>query len=158
MNRILEVTNNLVINRKTRGWCKLPYPGHLHGCPNFNKKSTCPPKIPFITNVFNLEKSHWFSIVSFDLKSHKEKMKKKHPDWSERQCACCLYWQGTVRKQLKEVSEAFLKDDLIYSDCPEAMGINVFETMEKFSIKLERNPQEIVYKIALIGYPQKEKL
>lgn len=32
-----------VIDYKVKSLCQTPYPGHKLGCPNFNKKSSCPP-------------------------------------------------------------------------------------------------------------------
>ncbi|KKK81159.1 hypothetical protein LCGC14_2816310, partial [marine sediment metagenome] len=33
--KILEVTNDLIIDHRAREWCKLPYPNHPRGCPNY---------------------------------------------------------------------------------------------------------------------------
>jgi len=76
-------------------------------------------------------------------------MKEKLPHWTERQCRNLLYWQPTVKKELRRVVEEE------YPDCkvtyiPEAMGVNVFLTCQKLGIPIERNPQHYVHKIAMV--------
>jgi len=99
--------------------------------------------------------------VNFDLGVWAEKLKKKHPEWSDKRARCCLYWQGKVRKVLREKCEDTVhqykvirglhrKDIMIFYN-PEAMGVQVFKTCELVGIHLERNPQDIVWKIAIIA-------
>jgi len=83
-------------------------------------------------------------------------MRTKHPEWSERQLACCLYWQGTARKQLAERIKEFLKgqdEHLVVLRCPEATGVNVTATMKTLGIELERPPVIMAYQVALAGSP-----
>ena len=156
---IKEVTDRLIINYNARTWCKLPYPNHPKGCPNYGKNKTCPPKIGKINKLFDLSKQHWFVIAEFDLKFQAKRMKEKHPDWTERQCVCCLYWQGGVRKRLHTESKEFCfsKIGTVYNMCPEAMGIDVIKTMQQFKIPIQRNPKNMIYKVALVGYKKKGK-
>ncbi len=153
---IIEVTGQLVNDQKTRGWCKLPYLGHRHGCPNWGRKPDCPPQAPLIDNYFDLDKKHWLAVLKFDLADFKKKMKVKHPDWSDRKLACCLYWQAGLKRKLKDICLLFMKENpgTVITFYPEALGINVFQTVAKFGLKIERNPQQQVLKIALIGYPK----
>lgn len=161
---IYDVTNKLVIDKRTRDWCKFSYPSHPHGCPNYNKRDICPPAAPLVHEVFDLSQQHWFIVIEYDLSAHVIKIKKSHPDWSDKQCRCCFYWQNTVRKQLREMILNFIKEKIFLSNfsdieerswnytlIPEAMGINVFRTCHKIGIKIRKNPIDIVYKIALIG-------
>ena len=131
-------------------WCTAPYPGHPKGCPNFPKGCT---------RSFDFEsernRRQWYAVVEeFDLIQHAAEMKKKHPDWSDRQCRNPLYWQGGVRKRLRE--KAYRLDPKLhewghmYMPITEAHGVNLFETMARVGIILERKPK-IVRKIALIG-------
>ena len=154
MAKIIEITGQLVINPKTREWCKLPYPGHTKGCPNYGKKDDCPPKAPMVDEVFDLSKPHWLIVEEFNLGEFAEKMKEKHPHWSDKQSRCLLYWQGSVRKKLRLALEEFQEKmpDTIYTLLPEAMGVNVFLTAKKVGIKIDKNPMGTVYKIALVGY------
>lgn len=108
---------------------------------------------PWAWALFNgkpVENRSWYT---FDLIHHSEKMRKRHPQWTDRQLKCCLYWQNGVRNRLKKQCETFsgYSSGLIYTLIPEAMGVNVFRTAYKNGIVLRRNP-EIVYKIAFIGY------
>jgi predicted metal-binding protein len=138
--------------------CRLPYPGHKKGCPNIGKNKDCPPYAQRLSEIYNLfSQDKYFCYVKFNLKKQKEKMKLKHPNWSDRQCKCLLYWQKSVVKELRKKCNEFTiflyPDNGIfdYELIPEAMGLHVFETMEYHGIKLERNPENYVYKIAFIG-------
>lgn len=144
---------NIFLDSRAKGpWCKLPYPNHPRGCPNYGKKKTCP---PFSKPLKEVMKPPFFLIVrSFDLKAHANRMKKLHPNWSDRQARCLLYWQGSVRKKLIEEAKAFIDSqdkELILIENPEANGVNVFKTCETVNIILERNPKKIVWKVMLIG-------
>jgi hypothetical protein len=128
-------------------WCKLPYPGHPKGCPNF---PACP-----ATYFDFLDSSkvwtHWYAVIEeFDLVGHKKKMKQLHPLWTDRQCRNPLYWQNGVRSKLNKKALAVYKHGDTILEIPEACGINVFETMAKVGINIERYP-DIVRKIMLIG-------
>jgi predicted metal-binding protein len=148
-----------VINYKTKSLCLTPYPGHPKGCPNFGKKKTCPPKAPFFEKYFDMDKSFYLIINRFDLRAHVNKLRASHPDWSERQLKCCLYWQGTARKDLKVAIKEFLNIHSGYhvSMSPEAMGLDVTETLRNIGIILEWPPENFVYQVALAGVKRKEK-
>ena len=128
-------------------WCKAPYPDHPRGCPNFPK---CCEKQP---DFKDFEGYDWFAVIEeFDLKAHAEKLKEKHPGWTERQARCVLYWQNSVRKRLREKTAKFavpLFGDIIL-EIPEACGVNLFATMAKHDLFLKTNP-DIVYKIMMVG-------
>jgi hypothetical protein len=103
--------------------------------------------------------------MRFDIGAHARKMKMLHPGWSDRQCYCCLYWQGTVRSRLRDLEECFLTDgagdirfpEHVATQCAEAMGVNLTETMRiNCGIELEWPPKETVYKISLVGVPTEE--
>lgn len=150
---IFEITGSLDIDMDARKWCLLSYPGHPNGCPNYGKSEYCPPKVPIITKAFNLAKPHWFIAIEFNLETHAQFMKAKHPQWSDKQCRCLLYWQGTVKKELRILAQSFIQQEkeYSYSLIPEAMGVNVFTTANKHGLKLQRNPKSLVYKIAFLG-------
>jgi len=77
-------------------------------------------------------------------------MRNRHPEWSERQIECCLYWQGTARKQLREKIKIFSIEKPEYKilTCPEACGVNVTATVKKLGIVLEWSPKKWVYQVA----------
>lgn len=140
----------VIVDERARDgtWCTLPYPGHPKGCPNFPK--CCESRPPF--NEYSGFK--WIAVVEeFDLKTHAEGMKKKHPHWSERQCRNLLYWQNGVRSRLRKRAEAihypFMGDVIL--DIPEANGVNIFDTMAKHDLVLERTKPETIHKIMLVG-------
>jgi len=151
MISIYDVSGSLVINYKSREWCKIPYPGHSKGCPNYGMSKNCPPIVPRVEECFDLQKPHYFVVSTFDLGSHIKKMKSLHPNWSDSQARCVLYWQNGVRKNLKESVYNNFGKDVFFTLLPEAMGVNVFSTLDKLGIKFERKPQETVTKVALVG-------
>ena len=150
---IIDVTGTLCIQYSVRHWCKLPYPGHPKGCPNYGKSDVCPPKVCFVSEFIDLNMDHYFVVEKFDLGSFAKSMKEKHPHWSDKQCKCCLYWQNGVRKRLKSKCSTFIQDrpGYIYTLIPEAMGVNVFQTAHRHNLMISRKNPIVVYKIALVG-------
>jgi len=148
---------NIVIDKSVRGLCRRPYPNHPKGCPNYGKRSTCPPQVKLINEIFDANKGFWIVWVDFDFASHCNNMKTKHPEWTQRQIECCLYWQGTARKMLRGAVDGiwyYLKDQKetwMVNCIPEAMGVNVTETMKLLGVELEWPPKKIVRKVALLG-------
>lgn len=155
MERVIVPLNNVIIDLRARVWCKLPYPGHPKGCPNYGKRAKCPPQAPLFADIIN--PPYILVGVKFNLEEWANSMKEKHPNWSDRQARCCLYWQGKVRKILRETCESIVDDDMVACYIPEAMGVHVFKTCAEVGIKLERNPQKFVWKIAIIGRSFKEE-
>lgn len=150
-NGLVEITNKLIVDYRARDWCKLPYPLHPKGCPNFNHKPTCPPQSCLIEDWCDLSKRMWFVIVSFDLQSHINKMLLRYPDWTDRQVKCVLYWQPKVNKQLENETKLFCAFKPVkYTTCPEAMGVNVIKTAKRLGLPITTHPQNTVYKISLV--------
>lgn len=155
MQEIIKVNGLLEIDHKCRGYCVIPYHGHPKGCPNFNNSPNCPPKVGLVENIFDLNKDLYFVIEELDLKTHIEKMKYKHPNWTDTQLKNLLYWQGGVRKRLKEKTEDFINNKdwtMTYTLIPEAMGVMVINTALKLGIPIEKSPKDKVFKISLVGY------
>ena len=150
---MIKQIHDLRINLKARKWCKLPYPDHPKGCPNYGTRITCPPDAPLIQDYFNLDEPFYLISVEFDLQSHIKKMFDLHPNWTIKQAKCVLYWQNSVRKKLKLVCQQFIDEHPGYSfnDCPEAMGVNVISTAQNHGIPIKVQPENIVYKIAFAG-------
>jgi len=140
-----------IVWTETSNWCVLPYPRHPKGCPNFGKKKGCPPTAK---KFWSLIKPPYVLVgVCFNLNEHVERMRGKHPDWSEAQLKCLLYWQGKVDKKLRKlalkVKSQIPNSTILYR--PEANGVHVFKTAENVGIHLERNPSNFVWKIAIVG-------
>lgn len=151
MENKLVLQVNPVIDYSVRKICTRPYYRHPKGCPNYGKKTGCPPAAPYYDQVYDLSQPVFAICNVFNIRAHIVKMRTKHPEWSEYQLRCVLYWQGTARKMLKQHIIGFLKQNKGYriEACPEAMGINITETMAQAGIKLEWPPQNIAYQIAL---------
>ena len=152
----------LVIDKTVRGLCARPYLGHPKGCPNFNDNPArvppCPPFAPFVEDALDVALPVYAVWNIFDLAEQKERMWRVHPNWSERQAVCCLYWQKGARKALSGKIASFMnyKKGLIALMCPEAYGINITATMKSVGVELEWPPQNIAYQIAIVGF-KKEK-
>ena len=147
-----------VIDLSVRILCLQHYPGHSKGCPNYQKKEGCPPKCPTIYELIDLQERVYVIWNLFDFAGHCQRMRVKHPRWSKRQIACCLYWQPTARKQLKGQVKMFLSDrpDKTVVWNPEGAGINVTETMKTICIDLQWPPVTKTYQIVLAGTAVKE--
>ena len=149
-----------VVDLRVRGLCVKPYPNHPGGCPNFNKKPGCPPAAPRLTEAFDLEQPCYAIWTSFNFGAHVAAMRVKHPDWSQRQLECCLYWQPKARKLLEAVIAAFRQAHntnetcLRVERCPEAMGLDVTATMAKLGVVLEWPPQHYTTHVAFAGTPR----
>lgn len=144
-----------VVDCSVRHLCRKPYPGHPKGCPNWGKRDSCPPQADLLPNVLDLAAPVYAIWNAFDLASHVARMKEKHPDWSDRQLRCCLYWQGTARAVLRKQIDAFLREHpgLLVLTCPEACGVDVTATMRRAGIDLEWPPVSLAYQVALVGTP-----
>lgn len=146
--------DQLITSDDVGKWCQIPYYNHPNGCPNYNKKDTCPPKQKQIGKIFVLDKPLYLVNSEFDLFSHVNRMKQKHPEWSKQQCKCVLYWQSQSRKQLKiqvDLAQNELKTNFV-TYCPEAMGVNIYATGILNGLKLEKiKDLKICRHVAIIG-------
>lgn len=142
-----------IYNKNIRKLCLKSYYNHPKGCPNYNKKIGCPPNAQMIYETLDLNKDVFAIYNVFNLAEHIYRMNLKHPNWTERQLRCCLYWQPKARKQLREKIYEFLKIYKGYKivNCPEAQGVNLTETMYDVGIILEWMPENIAYQIVLAG-------
>ena len=135
--------------------CRRPYWGHPKGCPNWGKQDTCPPRAPLLYDLLDPARPVYAVWNRFDLAAHVARMREKHPDWSDRQLYCCLYWQPRARKQLREHVIRFMWTGPLLREvgCPEACGVNVTATLAEVGITLEWPPRQWVYQVALVGFP-----
>lgn len=143
-----------VIDPRVKSFCRLPYPGHPHGCPNFNKRAICPPRAPRFDKLVDITRPVYCIVNRFDLRAHAEIMKTRHPDWSEAQIYCCLYWQGKARKQLRLKVDSFLQNHPGYIAlyCPEGSGVDVVATVAQIGIEFEWPARSYAYQVALAGW------
>ena len=145
--------------------CCRPYHNHRRGCPNYGKRATCPPQAKRWNGQYVLY--HYFVAVwsFYPFAEHVKRMRTKHPDWTQRQLECCLYWQGTARKALRSEIKTFLSslsaDDrkrASVHEVPEAHGVNVTATMRRLDVMIEWPPCEYVCHVALVVFPHNNTL
>lgn len=154
--------NPVMLTEPVEKLCAKPYYNHLKGCPNFGKKKGCPPNQKRYDKAYDLNEPVMAIYNIFAFGDHVRKMRMLHPDWSQRQVECCLYWQGKARKQLKEIIELFQFANVgrFYSIemVPEALGVNVTQTIidAKVSFRLEWPPKEFAFQVALAGIKKSE--
>ena len=149
-----------IIDKKIRGMCKLPYHNHPKGCPNWNKREDCPPIIPKLDDFYDMSKPIFFIWHKFDFDAHLKMMKDRHPDWTDPQLRNVRYWQEIARMHLRAEVKKFKEQypEYTISFGPEAMGINVTETMKNIGIQLEWPPMNYVYKIAIAGVKKESRI
>lgn len=149
----------IICESKFMDLCTLPYSGHPGGCPNFDKKDYCPPRVKFFPEVY--KDQAYIVVVGLNFKIYREMRKRQHPSWTERQLRNPLYWQGYLRKKLKDYTKEVLAkttdNGRVIIANPEAMGVNLTETCRRGGLKLEWPPNNFVYKMYLIG-GKREKL
>jgi len=140
-----------------RGMCVWEYTNHKKGCPNYGKKKDCPPYAPMLDQVFDMSRPIYAVYSVYDFHAHVEKMRHKHPGWTDNQLRCVLYWQRTARKVLKERMADFLRlyreKGYYVTTSPEAMGVDVMNTLKDAGIVLEWPVKENAYQVAFAGVP-----
>jgi len=150
----LEV-KRLITSPRVGKWCVLPYHGHPRGCPYYGKRPTCPPDSRPIAELLDVTRPVYLVYSFFDLRAHVERMKTRHPKWTDVQCQNVRYWQGTARAGLRRnVTAAMgpLRCD-VSTFCPEGAGVNVFATARAAGLRLERTGSiKIDRHVALIGH------
>jgi len=144
-----------VLDFSVRALCVKPYPLHPRGCPNVGKSERCPPAAPGFAHAFDISAPVYVVVNDFDLGGYVSRMAMKHPNWSDAQLRCVLYWQGTARKQLRAKSAAALAGLPGYEAtwCPEGMGVDVTATLAQIGIALEWPPVRVARQVALLGKP-----
>jgi len=162
--------DSIVFTPKTHKWCTLPYIYHPKGCPNYNKNDLCPPNVRIMDE--KMKEYNFFYLIygTFNIFQYRNYMLNIHPNWSERKASCVLYWQGAVKKILKEyikriyrinpekkfylfssgsgfIIKEFQQHE-IYS--MEAAGINVFKTLKNNGISYEIKPINFIKLVNLL--------
>jgi len=155
MNYIIDkftAETQVIINKKANGtWCALPYPGHKKGCPNFGKKKRCPPNVPLMKEGATV----MMIGVAFDIGRWASEMKKKHASWTDRQCRCLLYWQGTLRKELRGfLKQAIAAPFTVIYATPEGQGADITAMMKAVGRPLQWPPLTKTWAIVLLGKPE----
>jgi predicted metal-binding protein len=145
-----------VCNKKVRALCFSPYHNHPKGCPNYGKRSDCPPKVKFFSHVFFVESIYIFA-VTLDFESYIKKRKILHPSWSDPALRNPRHWQGHVRALLMRFvneKKGSVPPQYEIVTNPEAMGVNVTETCKNAGLILEWPPTKKVSKVVLFAKPR----
>ncbi len=144
---------HIVLDDRARQWCKLPYPNHPYGCPNYDKSEICPPKVGLFNDIWDMEHFFYAVVVHFDMKTYISNMKVKHPEWTMRQLRNPLYWQNSVRKVLNNECKRMIKHKtgMDYTLIPEAQGMHVFSTMRNVGIIIKQDPVDEIIKVGIVG-------
>ena len=133
--------------------CRLPYPNHFQGCPNWAHKDGCPPHTKPFLALF--EPSVYLAIARLDFAEYLRLKKNLHPNWTERALRNPRHWQGHLRAALKNfLSQNEIPPGYQIITNAEAMGINLFETCINAGFSLERDPQKYVCHINLLVHPR----
>lgn len=144
-------------------WCRMPYPGHPDGCPNWGNNNLCPPKMKRKDDRIRKYNYIYLVTAEFNFARYIKLRRVEHPDWTRNQVNCCLYYQSAVKKILAD----FIRN-LADSNCfilgsgsgfklfgkglpsPEAIGIDVFTTMKRLGRPLERNPERKILFVSVV--------
>ena len=141
-------------------YCKTPYHGHPKGCPNYGKKEGCPPGQKLIYDLLDFKQPLYVIYTEFDLGENAHRMKVKHPSWTWRQCACCLYWQPWARKAhewelnqwVTQYTDWIVDNSYRIVQVPEAHGVDVTAMMRYIKVKLEWPPKKITRIVSIGGF------
>lgn len=158
--------NTVIFSEKTREWCKLPYPGHPRGCPNYGKNEKCPPRSKIRTDILERHESFILAYATFDVTGYVTRMKLVHPDWSDRQLRNSRYWQGSLKKMLLD----FIRTNFDYkeilgagsgfmnSQSMESAGIDVFATLNRNGITFDRTARKFIIMVSLLIPSNRKRL
>jgi hypothetical protein len=174
--------SDLEFTRKTRAWCRLPYPGHPGGCPN-QGSAGCPPRAPYREDLPG-EYGHFCLVYGvFDFAEYRRRMLKLEWVETERQARCVLYWQGSLKRRVRERAEAicrrtpgrkyvlgcgsgfsspYLRELQGRVPSMEAAGVYVFGTLENAGLErgddFEVKPDRRVILVSLVCSDERPRL
>ena len=143
----LSYAVDIVCDRSVPALCSRPYAQHPRGCPNVARCS----KVPWFLDEY--QEVGYVATLRFDFGTYLDTMRAKHPNWSDRQLRCPLYWQGHARKAMRTFVDAQHIEGYEPVWIPEAMGVNVTETCKNAGITLEWPPMTKTYVVVLFARP-----
>lgn len=157
---MIRKAKRLIVSKRIQGMCLLPYPGHKAGCPKYGT-SKCPPNTPLANKIINPSELIFIIYTKYDLASHIRTMKRRNPNWTDRQLRNVLYWQASARKfHFEETvpkaigvirTRYIIKHRLVLIRVPESHGVNLHVMMREVGIKLNWPPVKYTYLISLVG-------
>ncbi len=146
-----ETVSVIVKPRGFASWCRLPYPKHPDGCPNFGIKESCPPLVKYFLDVYKPQVK--VAALSFDFDEYLKWRRNAHPDWTERALRNPRHFQGHLDAYLERFTEQLNVPGFVPEYSPEAMGVNLHLTCKRAGINLEWPPTIVMYRIALLAQP-----
>ncbi len=161
--------------------CQRGYNNHPNGCPNFNHNWSCPPYAPSIQEIKKIIPMYEFwwilsikiSVSSFVPKIFQSRhlkhlyrkytryfnefldfIQQQHSKWKIFFCSECKICKERLKVACNCPHEPcrFPKEIRI---SPEAVGINLFESLAKISHPLNSSPKKSLHRIALVGTHKK---
>jgi len=149
---IIKLDNSKILfGRYVQEFCKNKYSGYRDGCSNYNKKKGCPP-CELIDEILDLKKDVFLIYTEFEVGKFAERMKKAHPNWSEKQCFNSRLWQGKARKEHRLEVEKFRKENSMeVISQPERKGVDINLLFSRMGIKLEWPPMKIARVVSMAG-------
>ena len=150
---ILKISaEDLEISRKYQCMCLKTGGSFRNGCPNYGKKSGCPPRKLFDED-YDMSRDIYLIVSNFDLTEHTQRIRTRHPTWTEKAVYNPRYWQATARKLHEREIEAFTKEHPGYSTerTPEGAGINVDLLCQNHGIELEWPPRKLTRIVSVGG-------
>jgi len=113
-DKYIEITYDMIVwDEKTREWCC-----HIIQCPNYDKSWACPPASPYMEETLKAYSKFWLVVAKHDLRPAVERYKKEHPEWGERMLYNPRYYNGTIKKKLRNLIFSFFykQPNLRYGD------------------------------------------
>lgn len=116
-----------------RRWCRMPYVGHPKGCPN---SDGCDLFIDDLRTQLAKASRLYLLWVRFDLDEWEGAMASSHPTWTSRQCRNLLYWQKSVRAELRRKAESLFPNGQLIIGA-EGGGVDYYLTMRRLGTPLD---------------------
>ena len=142
--------HDLEISRIYQCMCLKKSNSFRHGCPNYGKREGCPPRNLFDED-YDLDRPIYLIATDFDLTKQADRIRRAHPDWTEKAIYNPRYWQNTARKiHSNEISD-FLKENPEYTieKSPEGAGINIDKLCRDYGILLEWPPRKFTRVVSI---------
>jgi hypothetical protein len=157
---------SLIFTEKVREYCNYPYPGHPNGCPAKCSARLIPARFceEWVKNKHDLFILSWAEL---DFKAYKKRRRRANEHLSDNQVKCVLYWQGAVKKILKDHVFSTYPDHDVFGtgagfgtsmQSMEAHGILVYAALVKNKIKFEKKPKNKVILVALVMHKKNQNV
>lgn len=158
VDRNFSVSDIVTVAVKPKGfnlWCKLPYPKHPNGCPNFGHRADCPPNMPYFLDVYKPEVK--VAALEFNFDEYLSFRRRNHPNWTEKALRNPRHFQNhldaNLEREIKKIGEHGTLENFVPVYTSEAMGVNMHLTCQRAGVILQWPPKDVMYRIALLAQP-----